>query len=133
MTAHRKRSAVVGKQGRAARRLPCGLDTRHRRDRSQGCLAPAVALDWGIFWPQSSITALVASSGPQQRVRQRYIREAPLPRFLTAQAARNLPPPEHQATGELVERGLRQFFMACLRGNKQFVAMPSTGGRRAVA
>ncbi len=57
-------------------------------------------------------------------LRERYIRETPLPRFLQRKLRETYP----QLTPrdcELVERGLRQFFMACLRGKKQFVAMPS--------
>lgn len=57
-------------------------------------------------------------------VREHYIREAPLPRFLQRKLRESYP---HLSTRdcELVERGLRQFFMACLRSRKQFVAMPS--------
>ena len=59
-----------------------------------------------------------------QSVRQNYIREAPLPRFLQRKLRETYP---HLSARdcELVERGLRQFFMACLRSKKQFVAMPS--------
>lgn len=57
-------------------------------------------------------------------VRERYIREAPLPRFLQRKLRETYP---HLSPRDcdLVERGLRQFFMACLRSNKNFVAMPS--------
>ncbi len=57
-------------------------------------------------------------------VRQRTIREAALPRFLQRKLRETYP---HLSTRdcELVERGLRQFFMACLRIKRQFVAMPS--------
>lgn len=57
-------------------------------------------------------------------VRRRTIREAPLPRFLQRKLRETYP---HLSARdcELVERGLRQFFMACLRSNTQFVAMPS--------
>ena len=56
-------------------------------------------------------------------VRERYIREAPLPRFLQRKL-REAYPQLSAKDGELVERGLRQFFLACLR-SRQFVAMPS--------
>jgi hypothetical protein len=84
---------------------------------------------WRLRWPwilyflaTVIITALVIQW--TNAVRQRYIREAPLPRFLQRKLRETYP---HLSTRdcELVERGLRQFFMACLRGNKQFVAMPS--------
>ena len=55
--------------------------------------------------------------------RERYIREAPLPRFLQRKL-REAYPQLSAKDGELVERGLRQFFLACLR-SRQFVAMPS--------
>ena len=57
-------------------------------------------------------------------VRQRTIREAPLPHFLQRKL-REAYPHLSARDCELVERGLRQFFMACLRSNTQFVAMPS--------
>ena len=57
-------------------------------------------------------------------VRERHIRESPLPRFLQGKLRETYP---HLSSRdcELVERGLRQFFLACLRSKKQFVAMPS--------
>jgi hypothetical protein len=56
--------------------------------------------------------------------RDRAVREAPLPQFLKRKLRETYP----QLSGkdcDLVERGLRQFFLANLRSGKQFVAMPS--------
>lgn len=56
--------------------------------------------------------------------RDRAIREAPLPQFLKRKLRETYP----QLSGkdcDLVERGLRQFFLACQRSNRRFVAMPS--------
>ncbi|WP_411882409.1 glycine-rich domain-containing protein [Polaromonas sp. YR568] len=56
--------------------------------------------------------------------RRRLVREAPLPYFLKQKLVTTYP---HLTLrdAELVERGLRQFFTACQRSNKRFVAMPS--------
>ncbi|MBU0830446.1 MAG: hypothetical protein KKB08_13800 [Gammaproteobacteria bacterium] len=59
-----------------------------------------------------------------QSVRRRHIRETPLPRFLQRKLRETYPHLSPRDC-ELVERGLRQFFLACLRSNRQFVAMPS--------
>ena len=56
--------------------------------------------------------------------RQRLVREAPLPHFLKRKL-RETYPHLSQRDAELVERGLRQFFLACLRSRGKFVAMPS--------
>lgn len=56
--------------------------------------------------------------------RQRLVREAPLPQFLKRKLREAYPHLSGKDT-ELVERGLRQFFLACLRSKGQFVAMPS--------
>lgn len=56
--------------------------------------------------------------------REKLIREAPLPRFLQRKL-REAYPALSAKDCELVERGLRQFFLACLRSRRQFVAMPS--------
>lgn len=55
--------------------------------------------------------------------RQQVIRESPLPAFLKRQLREHYP---HLSLkdAELVERGLRQFFLACAR-SRGFVAMPS--------
>ena len=59
-----------------------------------------------------------------KRVRERFLRESALPRFLQRKLRETYP---HFSSKdcELVERGLRQFFLACARSQKQFVAMPS--------
>ncbi len=58
------------------------------------------------------------------RDRDRLVREAPLPRFLRQKLLATYP---HLTLrdAELVERGLRQFFIAYQRSHKKFVAMPS--------
>lgn len=56
--------------------------------------------------------------------RQRLVRESPLPQFLKRKLREIYPHLSGKDT-ELVERGLRQFFLACLRSKGQFVAMPS--------
>ncbi len=68
---------------------------------------------------------LIAVMGQWVRsVREHYIRESHLPRFLQRKLRETYPQLSTRDC-ELVERGLRQFFMACLRSKKQFVAMPS--------
>ena len=56
--------------------------------------------------------------------RERHVREGALPQFLKRKLRQTYP---HltQKDADLVERGLRQFFMACLRSDRKFVAMPS--------
>jgi hypothetical protein len=56
--------------------------------------------------------------------REVAIRESPLPQFLKRKLREAYPHLEGRDC-ELVERGFRQFFMACLRSEKRFVAMPS--------
>jgi hypothetical protein len=56
--------------------------------------------------------------------RGRLVREAPLPRFLKQKLVATYPHLTHR-DAELVERGLRQFFIACQRSKRRFVAMPS--------
>jgi hypothetical protein len=56
--------------------------------------------------------------------RDRLIREAPLPQFLKRKL-RETYPSFSSKDCELVERGLRQYFMACNRSSGKFVAMPS--------
>ncbi|MEO8390962.1 hypothetical protein [Polaromonas sp.] len=56
--------------------------------------------------------------------RSRLVREAPLPQFLRQKLLASYPQLSLR-DAELVERGLRQFFIACQRSNKRFVAMPS--------
>lgn len=56
--------------------------------------------------------------------RDRAVREAPLPQFLKRKLRETYPHLSGKDC-DLVERGLRQFFLANLRSGKQFVAMPS--------
>jgi hypothetical protein len=56
--------------------------------------------------------------------RGRMVREAPLPNFLKHKLVA-IYPHLTMRDAELVERGLRQFFIACQRSNRRFVAMPS--------
>jgi hypothetical protein len=58
------------------------------------------------------------------RERERLVRELPMPQFLKRKL-RDTYPMLTQKDAELVERGLRQFFLACLRSDGEFVAMPS--------
>ena len=78
------------------------------------------------YWVLYFIATVAMTALCIQRInaaRERYIREAPLPRFLQRKL-REAYPQLSAKDGELVERGLRQFFLACLRSRK-FVAMPS--------
>ena len=56
--------------------------------------------------------------------RDRLIRESPLPQYLKRKL-RQAYPQLSQKDADLVERGLRQFFLACNRSGGKFVAMPS--------
>ena len=56
--------------------------------------------------------------------RERTVREGALPHYLKRKL-RDTYPQLSPKDCELVERGLRQFFLCCLRSNRQFVAMPS--------
>ncbi|MDP9897467.1 hypothetical protein J2W32_006583 [Variovorax boronicumulans] len=57
-------------------------------------------------------------------LRRQFIREARLPPFLIGKL-REAHPQLSRRDAELVLRGLRQFFMAHLRSDRKFVAMPS--------
>jgi hypothetical protein len=79
--------------------------------------------DWLLFTiALSMVMGVVFAWAAQQR--ERWVREAPLPQFLKRKLRQTYP---HLSSkdAELVERGLRQFFLSCLRSNKKFVAMPS--------
>lgn len=71
----------------------------------------------------SVMTATLAHAWVQS-ARRRFIREAPLPRYLQRKLLQTYP---HllPRDAELIERGLRQFFLACAQSQRQFVAMPS--------
>lgn len=86
-----------------------------------------VRLGWGAswYWALLASIALIAALQVWRRAhRERMVREAPLPKFLHRKLRERWP---HLTAKdcELVERGLRQFFWACLRSDKAFVAMPS--------
>lgn len=81
---------------------------------------------WGLsalWFFASGITAALLQQWVRT-VREHYIREMPLPRFLQRKLRATYP---HLSSRDcdLVERGLRQFFLVCLRSRRQFVAMPS--------
>ncbi len=88
---------------------------------------------WAGWWaPRASwmsllfatVVTLVAVNAWARWRRERVVREGALPLFLKRKL-REAYPQLDQKDAELVERGLRQFFMACLRSRGQFVAMPS--------
>lgn len=78
---------------------------------------------WPV-WGVASLLAVVLLAVWTRWRRERFIREAPLPHFLQRKLREAYP---HLAGRDvdLVERGLRQFFLACARSKRQFVAMPS--------
>lgn len=93
-------------------------------------LLAGVALKWWAF-PRNPVTlvvgsvlAIVAASLWARWQRDRLVREQPLPHFLKRKL-REAYPHLSQKDADLVERGLRQFFMACNRAKGRFVAMPS--------
>ena len=85
-----------------------------------GWAAPiSLSVSVGVLFVFMQIAAAWASGE-----RRRLVREAPLPNFLKHKLVTAYP---HLTLrdAELVERGLRQFFTACQRSNRRFVAMPS--------
>lgn len=98
-----------------------------------GTLAVLLALGvwWGV-WPlrgHGAAPVLPLLMGALLSVwvnwqREQVLREAPLPQFLKRKL-RDTYPHLTAKDCDLVERGLRQFFLACLRSRRQFVAMPS--------
>lgn len=78
---------------------------------------------WAIYLVCTGVVTAIVVQWTRS-VRERYIREAKLPAYLQRKL-REAYPHLSQKDCELVERGLRQFFMACMRSRKQFVAMPS--------
>jgi len=106
-----------------------------------GLAAVLLGLLWGCLFlgsifsgwrrPDGALVLIVLLAGMLSLVamwatweRGRLVRETPLPRFLRRKLMDTYP---HLTLrdAELVERGLRQFFIACQRSNKRFVAMPS--------
>ncbi len=57
-------------------------------------------------------------------MRERFVREGPLPQFLKRKL-RDAYPGLSSKDCDLAERGLRQFFLACVRSGRKPVAMPS--------
>lgn len=71
-----------------------------------------------------SLLLAVALKSRETSLRRQFVREAAFPGFLAAKICA-AHPGLAERDAELVLRGLRQFFMAHLRSNRQFVAMPS--------
>ncbi len=79
----------------------------------------------GLLWVGAlSALAFVALRAWEQSRRRQFIREARMPAFLLSKL-RSQYPQLSAGDAELVLRGLRQFFMAHLRSERRFVAMPS--------
>ncbi len=90
-----------------------------------------VALPWGRLFAVGVVVGcffglvlLSALRAWEQSLRRQFVREAQFPRFLNAKLRETYPQLSLRDT-ELVLHGLRQFFMAHLRSQRQFVAMPS--------
>lgn len=79
----------------------------------------------GLLWVGAlSALAFVALGAWEQSRRRQFIREARMPAFLLSKL-RSQYPQLSAGDAELVLRGLRQFFLAHLRSERRFVAMPS--------
>lgn len=78
---------------------------------------------WGALGV-ASVLALVLVHVWGRWQHEKAVREAALPQFLKRKL-REIYPHLSGKDVDLVERGLRQFFFACLRSKKQYVAMPS--------
>jgi hypothetical protein len=83
-----------------------------------------VRLPAGVLIAGVSVVAFVALRSWEMSRRRQFIREARLPPFL-ADKLRSHYPQLSRGDADLVLRGLRQFFLAYLRCDKRFVAMPS--------
>lgn len=77
-----------------------------------------------LAWGLSSVLALILLAVWARWQREQFIREAPLPQFLKRKLRQTYPHLSGK-DADLVERGLRQFFLACARSKRKFVAMPS--------
>ncbi len=77
-----------------------------------------------VFWLAAVVAVVSFMQVWRRSLRERYLRESPMPQFLKRKLRQTYP---HLSAKDcdLVEHGLRQFFLACLRSKKQFVAMPS--------
>ncbi|MBP7568386.1 MAG: hypothetical protein KA795_20505, partial [Burkholderiaceae bacterium] len=77
------------------------------------------------LWPFGlSILTLAGLTAWIQLARERLLRETALPQFLKRKLRETYPHLSPKDV-DLVERGLRQFFFACARSQRRFVAMPS--------
>ena len=91
---------------------------------------PLVALFWMRLSPRWFLLGMVCSltfvalRAWEASRRRQFIREARMPRFL-GDKLRAQYPQLSAGDADLVLRGLRQFFLAHLRSQRQFVAMPS--------
>jgi hypothetical protein len=97
-----------------------------------GCLVMIGGAVAGLWRPNASwvflfiiaVLTVLALSIWRKWMRERFVRESALPQFLKRKLRETYPYLSGKDC-DLVERGLRQFFIACARSNKQFVAMPS--------
>lgn len=80
-------------------------------------------LHWA-FYLFATVLTWVLLAHVVRAARERFVREAALPQYLKRKL-RDAYPHLAQKDAELVEQGLRQFFLSCLRSKRQFVAMPS--------
>lgn len=78
---------------------------------------------WAVYLPCTALVMLGMLRWTRA-LRERYVREAALPHLLRRKL-REIYPHLGLKESELAERGLRQFFLACLRSRGLFVAMPS--------
>lgn len=96
------------------------------------CLPLLLYLNWPntddieliFFSTVMSLGLFLALRAWEFSLRRQFVREAALPRFLTAKLIEHYPQLS-VSDAELVQRGLRQFFLCYLRGGGKFVAMPS--------
>lgn len=84
---------------------------------------------WGVWSAGAAVWLLLLPMGGLWGVwlrwqRERVVREAPLPQRLQRKLREAYPHLGAKDTA-LVERGLRQYFWACLRSQRRHVAMPS--------
>jgi hypothetical protein len=86
---------------------------------------------WGRLFPLAMVASIflgvvlfLALRAWETSLRRQFIRESTFPRFLGAKLRTQYPQLGVRDV-ELVLHGLRQFFMAHLRSQRQFVAMPS--------
>lgn len=77
-----------------------------------------------LGWVAASVVAWLLLAVWARWQREKVIREAPLPQLLKRKLRETYPHLSGKDV-DLVERGLRQFFLACLRSKRRFVAMPS--------